>query len=99
MILPPGVFRRSSSACLIAKDQQAVIRIDTATFTENDSYGIEYCYFDECIAPYLNGDWKEFDEQYVLDRAPERFIFEGGPPLESPVIYSRTVNRVAQLVP
>lgn len=63
MILPNGVFHRPRQNDLIAKDADAMIRIDTGpTYPGNQDYDIRNRTFHEHIAPFMHGDWAALDE-------------------------------------
>lgn len=68
MNLPEGVFHRYRQKQLIAKNDAAVIRIETRSgkFPHNEMYRIKDRLFKDAIAPYLHGDWEEFDRQFRL---------------------------------
>lgn len=76
MKLPKGCFFRPRQKALIAKDAPAIIRIETRAPHPyaNLQYGINNRNFDSHIAPYLRGDWEEFDRLYTLRKD---FGFEG----------------------
>jgi predicted dehydrogenase len=92
MNLPDGVFYRPRQVQLIAKDEPAVIRIATgAKYSGNAEYTINDRSFDQAIAPYLHGDWEDFDRLFRLN--PWRVVYSGGLPQASPVIYSGGEHR------
>ncbi len=83
MKLPYGVSYSPRQQRLVARDEVALIRIDTsASYPGNAEYEIKDRSFEQAIAPYLHGDWEDFDRLFRL--SPQRAIYGG----ESPVIYS-----------
>lgn len=66
MNLPRGISYHPRQKCLIAKNKLAIIRIDT-TYPENDKYKINTRTFNNAIAPYLHGDWADFDRLFRLN--------------------------------
>lgn len=69
MNLPEGVTYYPRQECLIAKNEQAIIRIDT-NVSVNEKYDINPRYFEKAIAPFLHGDWADFDRLFRLDPGP-----------------------------
>ena len=92
MKLPEGVFDRPRQEHLIAMDEWAVVRIDTGKgrFPHNKRYKIKPRTFEDAIAPYLHGDWEEFDRFFNIN--PYRKIYIEGQPHESPVLYSSAIH-------
>jgi len=66
MNLPKGVFDRPRQPILIAKNEWAIIRIETGQFPINHAYEIKEHSYREAIAPCLRGDWEEFDRLFGL---------------------------------
>lgn len=98
MKLPDGVFYRPRQEHLIAKNEQAAIRIETgASYPANADYKINDRSFAQAIAPYLHGDWEDFDRLFRLN--PRRVVSMGGKPQESPVIYSGAEHRGSSKLP
>lgn len=75
MNLPKGVSYHPRQKDLIAKNKLAIIRIDTTTYRENDRYKISERFFNKAIAPYLHGDWADFDRLFRLN--PQGVIYSG----------------------
>jgi len=88
--LPAGVFDRPRQRELIAKDAWGIIRIDTRRYEDNQRYDIKDQSFGEHVAPYLQGDWEEFDRFFQLD--PYRPVYVQGQLDSSPVLYSGAVH-------
>jgi len=89
MKLPAGVFRRPYSGCLIAKDEPAVIRIQTQPVDKlgnNASYRIKAYNFDDDVIAYCQGDWKDFHDQFGIERTL-RTTYAGGVQQEVPISY------------
>jgi nucleoside phosphorylase/predicted dehydrogenase len=88
--LPEGVFNLPRQERLIAKDERAIICINTnPPYFGNAKYGVEDYSFEHAIAPFLHGDWDEFDRFFRLSR--KRIArAAGGGALESPLVYSST---------
>lgn len=69
MNLPEGVFHSYRQKQLIARNDAAVIRIETRSggkFPDNEPYVPKPRLFKDAIAPYLHGDWEEFDRLFGL---------------------------------
>jgi predicted dehydrogenase len=76
MKLPKGVFYNPRQKCLIAKDKPAVIQIQTGgSYSDNDEYRINARTFGQAVAPYLHGDWADFDKLFHLN--PQGVIYSG----------------------
>lgn len=89
---PAGVVYRPRQKDLIAKDQPAVMQIVTGqSYPANDGYTIHDRVFEQAIAPYLHGDWADFDQLFQLN--PRRVVSLGAHIHESPVIYSGAEHR------
>ena len=88
MRLPDGVFYRPRQELLIAKDQWAVIRIESRNpkYLLNSRYVITDRSYNKDIAPYLRGDWDEFGRIFGLNA--KRTIYVHGQPRDSDVVYS-----------
>jgi predicted dehydrogenase len=87
MKLPAGVFDRPRHLALIAKDDWAIIRIDTKSHPENAAYQInDRDDFARDVAPFLHGDWEEFDRFFGFSRLREAQL--EGKTATSPVIFS-----------
>lgn len=87
MKLPDGVFYRPLQEHLIAKGKPAIIRVETGgSYSGNDGYRINERPFELAIAPYLHGDWEDFDRLFRLN--PRRVIRIGRELRESPILYS-----------
>ena len=68
MNLPKGVSYHPRQKCLIGKNKPAIIRIEAgASYPGNDKYKINDRYFDKAIAPFLHGDWADFDRLFRLN--------------------------------
>ncbi len=92
MQLPRGIFHRPRQERLIALNEPATIRIETAArYPGNAGYRVNDRSFEKAIAPYLLGDWEDFDRRYRLSR--QRKISVGGAHQESDVIYSGAEHR------
>lgn len=88
MKLPEGIFDRPRQESLIDKDRWAIVRIDTGSgrYPHNSGYKIRDRNFAEAVAPYLHGDWEEFDRYFRFSR--ERIIQVEGQPKGVESIYS-----------
>lgn len=88
MRLPDGVFYRPRQELLIEKDQWAIIRIESRNpkYLLNSRYVITPRLYKKDIAPYLRGDWDEFERLFGLN--PKRTIYVHGEPRDSDVVYS-----------
>jgi hypothetical protein len=93
MRLPEGVFDRPRQEKLIDIDEWAIIRIDTGNgrYPYNTHYKIRNRTFDEAIAPYLHGDWEDFDRYFRLDQ--KRIIHVKDKHCDSPSIYTSAEHR------
>lgn len=68
MNLPDGVFDRPRQSILIAKNEPAIIQIETGTrFSANIPYHVTVRSYGNDVAPYLKGDWEDFDRLFGLD--------------------------------
>jgi len=72
MNLPDGVsYHRRRRKCwtnLTSKGGDGLIRIDDQPpYDNNSAYEIEDRTFTKAIAPYLKGDWKDFDRLFGLE--------------------------------
>src|ERR1051325_7820245 len=88
MNLPPGIFEHFRQPYLIRINEWAVIRIenDKDRYPHNIRYKIKSLSFQEAIAPYLHGDWEEFDRFFYLQDRKETDKDEDG---QASVIYSK----------
>lgn len=87
MQLPDGVVHRPREVSLIAKDEPAAIRIETESrYPVNAHYNVNDRSFEDAIAPFLRGDWEDFDRLFRLN--PRRVVAVGGQQRESSIIYS-----------
>jgi hypothetical protein len=88
MRLPDGVFHRPRQELLIEKDKWAIIRIETRHRKHllNSRYVITSRSYNEVIAPYLKGDWDEFERLFGLN--PKRIVHIQGEPSGLDVVYS-----------
>src|ERR1044072_5002344 len=88
MRLHDGVFYCPRQELLIAKDQWAVIRIESRNpkYLLNSRYVITDRSYNKDIAPYLRGDWDEFGRIFGLNA--KRTIYVHGQPRDSDVVYS-----------
>ncbi len=69
MNLPEGVSYHPRQERLIAKDERAVIQIETGvTYPNKAQYTINDRSFVHAIQPLLRGDWEDFDRQHQLNR-------------------------------
>ncbi|MGB8507208.1 MAG: hypothetical protein WCD76_02285, partial [Pyrinomonadaceae bacterium] len=69
MNLPPGVFERPRESILIAKGVWGIIRIDIdpRRYHNNVFYNEPQVYeYREALAPFLRGDWDDFDRLFKL---------------------------------
>jgi predicted dehydrogenase len=88
MRLPEGVSHRPREKQLIAASGSAVIEIATSAYPENQQYELTQPVFRDSIAPYLRGDWEQFDRVFRLrSRRVE------GNSVEPPPIYGRAEHR------
>jgi predicted dehydrogenase len=87
MNLPKGILHRPRQKELIAKDADAILRIATDDrYPSNVEYAIKNRSFDDAIAPYLHGDWADFDRLFRFARYRE--VSVGTQVEHSPVIYA-----------
>jgi hypothetical protein len=89
MKLPRGIIRLPYSGCLIAKDEPAVIRIQTkhVDIVNNTYYRIEDYDFDNGVLAYCHGNWRDFYDRFGIQRSP-RTTYAGGARHEAPISYS-----------
>jgi predicted dehydrogenase len=73
MKLPDGLFYAPRQGDLIKIGAPASIRIETGPrYPGNEGYQINDRNFKEHIAPYLQGDWADFDRLFGLQPPPSR---------------------------
>ena len=87
MRLPAGVFDRPRQRELIAKDEWAIMRINTEGYQDNTLYRVDPRQFEDCVQPYLHGDWEEFNRLFCLSRW--RTVHVRGQPVKARALYSR----------
>jgi len=69
MNLPEGISNHPREQRLIASDAPAIIRISTGSrYPQNTDYSINDRPFTGAIAPYLHGDWDDFDRLFRLEQ-------------------------------
>ena len=67
MVLPDGVKYSAGQRRLIAKDESALIRIEiSGRYVANRGYAVRYRSFDDDIAPFLQGPWRDFHEAHCI---------------------------------
>jgi hypothetical protein len=88
MNLPEGVQFGTGRERLITKGEPGWIEIDEGALGWRD-YVIKHRSFGQAIAPYLHGDWAEFDQCYRL--ATEGVIYSGADYGGRPVLPNITV--------
>lgn len=91
MNFPEGASHHPRQERLIAKDQSAIIRIDTH-IANNAGYYIKDRVFEKAIAPYLHGDWEDFDRLFCLEPpCPDRVVYSGAAHSQQPKLPNITV--------
>jgi predicted dehydrogenase len=55
-------------------------------YSNNARYEVKNLKFEDVVAPYLHGDWEDFDRYFRLN--PSRVFYSEGKERESPIIYS-----------
>ena len=68
MRLPHGVAHLARHKALIAKDADAVIRIDSGAAAANRHYVVKPRSFATGVEPYLRGAWGDFDARCEIER-------------------------------